>query len=281
MLRTQRRLKLLGPADLPEVTQLFARDPVVNVVCDYRARLTQLQPRWLGGEMWGYYENNDLLSVCHSAANLMPAMATPEAIDRFAERALWQGRRCWTVLGPSAAVEPLWDRLSREWPAPREVRRGQRHLEIDHEPLLAADPAVRRSRLDELDIVYPASVAMYTEEVGVSPEEHGGGATYRARVAQLISRQWSFVRIEEGRVVFKAEIAAATPHACQVQDVYVAPDRRGEGLGTAGMAAVVETALREIAPVVSLYVNDYNTAARKAYRSVGFREHDNFATVLF
>lgn len=32
---------------------------------------------------------------------------------------------------------------------------------------------------------------------------------------------------------------------------------------------------------MSLYVNDYNTAARKAYRAVGFREVGSFATVLF
>jgi predicted GNAT family acetyltransferase len=47
------------------------------------------------------------------------------------------------------------------------------------------------------------------------------------------------------------------------------------------MAAVVELALRDIAPVVSLYVNDYNAAARSAYRRVGFREVGEFATVLF
>ena len=129
--------------------------------------------------------------------------------------------------------------------------------------------------------MYPASVAMYTEEVGVSPEQHGGAATYRARVAQLISRGWSFVRVEDGRVVFKAEIAAATPHACQVQDVYVVPDRRGEGLATAGVAAVVAVALREIAPVVSLYVNDGNLAARRVYEQVGFHQTATFTTVLF
>ena len=281
MLRTQRRLRLLGPADLPEVTALLARDPVVNVVTDYRARITQMQPRWLGGEMWGYYENSELHSVCHSAANLMPAMATPAAVDHFAEKALRQGRRCWTLLGTSASVEPLWERLSQEWPTPRDVRRGQRHLETDRQPAVPADPAIRRSTLAELDLVYPASVAMYTEEVGVSPEKHGGASTYRARVAQLISRGWSFVRVEDGRVVFKAEIAAVTPHACQIQDVYVVPDRRNEGLATAGVSAVVSVALREIAPVVSLYVNDGNLAARRVYERIGFHQTATFTTVLF
>jgi len=33
--------------------------------------------------------------------------------------------------------------------------------------------------------------------------------------------------------------------------------------------------------VVSLYVNDFNVAARRAYERVGFREVDTFMSVLF
>jgi predicted GNAT family acetyltransferase len=47
------------------------------------------------------------------------------------------------------------------------------------------------------------------------------------------------------------------------------------------MAAVAEIALRDIAPVVSLYVNDFNIPARRAYARVGFREVGSFASVLF
>lgn len=104
---------------------------------------------------------------------------------------------------------------------------------------------------------------------------------YRARVAQLIGKGWSFARIEGGRVVFKAEVAAVSPYACQVQGVYVAPDRRGEGLATAGMAAVVDFALREVAPVVSLYVNEHNVAARRVYDAVGFEQTAVFSTIMF
>ena len=108
---------------------------------------------------------------------------------------------------------------------------------------------------------------MYTEEVGVSPEVGGGADLYRARVAQLVAKGWSFARIEDGRVVFKAEVAAASPFACQVQGVYVDPSRRGEGLAAAGMAAVVRLALRDIAPVVSLYVNEHNAARAQGLRA--------------
>ena len=122
---------------------------------------------------------------------------------------------------------------------------------------------------------------MFTEEVGVSPIGHDNGSYYRARVAELIRLGRAFALIEDGEVVFKAEVGAVTPHACQVQGVWVRPDRRGEGLSIGGMAAVVEIALRDIAPAVSLYVNDYNVAARATYRRVGFREVGRFATVMF
>ena len=40
-------------------------------------------------------------------------------------------------------------------------------------------------------------------------------------------------------------------------------------------------ALRRVAPSVSLYVNGYNTAARRVYARCGFRSAGTFATVLF
>jgi len=281
VLRTQHGLRLLGPSDLPETLELLARDPVVNVFADYRARLTRLDPRWLGGEMWGYADDGRLLSVCHAAANLVPVDVTPEAVEAFAGRAISQGRRCSTIVGPADAVAGMWSHLAPHWSPPRELRWNQPHLEITTEPTLPPDPLVRRTRPEELDVVYPSCVAMYTEEVGVSPEAGGGADMYRARVSQLIGKGWSFVRVEDGQVVFKAEVAAASPYACQVQGVYVDPARRGEGLAAPGMAAVVAYALRDIAPVVSLYVNEHNEPARRAYQAVGFRQSATFATIMF
>ena len=81
--------------------------------------------------------------------------------------------------------------------------------------------------------------------------------------------------------MFKAEIGAATAEVCQVQGVWVHPSLRGQGLGAAGTAAVVEPARASVAPVVSLYVNDYNVAARRTYERVGFRQVGTFASVLF
>jgi len=281
MLTTRQGIRPLGPADLDAFLALTSRDPVVNVFADYRARTTSLEPRWLGGEVWGRWVGGDLVAACHVGANLVPIEANEDDARAFAERALARGRTVSTLVGPAAPVRALWDTVAGAWGRPREQRWVQPHLVLAGAPVVEPDPLVRRSTRADFDALYPACVAMYTEEVGVSPEVGGGGELYRARVLQLISRGWSFVRVEEGRVVFKAEVACASPYAAQIQGVFVVPDRRGEGLATRGMAAVVDTVRREIAPAVSLYVNDWNTPAKAAYERVGFRQTATFATVMF
>ena len=73
----------------------------------------------------------------------------------------------------------------------------------------------------------------------------------------------------------------APPLACAIQGVGVCPGRRGTGSAGSGMAVVVVFDRHDIEPLVPLYVNDYNIAARAAYQRVGFREVDTFATILF
>jgi GNAT superfamily N-acetyltransferase len=276
------QVRVLGPADVSAFLDLTALDPVVNVFADYRARTTHLDPRWLGGEVWGRFAGRHLVAACHVAANLVPVQCTPDDAEVFATHAATSRRTASTIVGPVDAVDAFWARAAEEgWEQPREIRSRQPHLEIRSAPRVEPDPLVRPSRRSDLDDLYPACVAMYTEEVGVSPEDGGGADLYRARVAQLISRRWSFARYEEGRVIFKAEVACASPEAAQIQGVYVVPDRRGEGLATAGMAAVVEQVRAMIAPTVSLYVNEWNVPARVAYARVGFTETARFTTIMF
>ena len=274
-------MRLLGDRDRDEVLAICDRDPVVNVFVASRVRAVGLDPPRLGAQMWGHLSDGRLSSLCYAGANLVPVAASREAIVAFAGRARAQGRRCSSLVGPAPAIGQLWELLAPYWSRPREVRRSQPVMAISSQPLVPPDPLVRRVRPDQLDVLFPASVAMFTEEVGVSPVGPDSGAGYRARVAELISAGRAFARIENGRVIFKAEIGAVTPQACQIQGVWVRPEYRGRGLAAPGVAAVVAEALRSVAPVVSLYVNDFNTPARAAYRRVGFDEVDTFMSVLF
>ncbi|RPK90468.1 MULTISPECIES: GNAT family N-acetyltransferase [Streptomyces] len=279
---TQTTTRVLEPSDLGAALAILESEPVANAFVTSRVQIAGLDPWRLGGEMWGWYADGRLRSLCYSGANLVPICAGPEAVRAFADRARRAGRRCSSIVGPAEPTTQLWRLLEPSWGPAREVRGNQplmvtESLSADVTP----DPLVRRIRKDETEILMPACVAMFTEEVGISPLAGDGGLLYQARVAELIGTGRSFARIDDGKVVFKAEIGAATTQACQIQGVWVAPEHRGKGLSEAGMAAVLRYALADVAPVVSLYVNDYNTPARKAYRRVGFREVGAFMSVLF
>ena len=281
MLRAATPTRLLDGRDLDEVLALLDLDPVADVFVASRIEQAGLSESRLGAQVWGFGDRGRLEALCYSGANLVPVQAGPEAVRAFADRARRQGRRCSSIVGSSASVLPLWQLLNPHWGAAREVRADQPLMALSGPPAVAPDPAVRRVEPHELEVLLPACVAMFTEEIGVSPTAGDGGALYRARVKELIAQGRAYARIEDGRVLFKAEIGAATRRVCQVQGVWVAPPLRGRGLSVAGTAAVVELARAQVAPVVSLYVNDFNAAARRAYRRAGFAEVGHFTSVLF
>ena len=271
----------LEHADRAEALALCGRDPVAAVLAGTFVEALGSAPRSV--PLLGVVSGGRLVALCWSGANLVPVAAGPEAIQAIADAQRRRGRRCSSIVGPAQQVLPLWDLLRPWWSAPREVRSDQPSLAIARDPLVAGDPAVRRSRPEDFDVLFPACVAMFTEEVGYSPVI--GGNAYESRVRELIETGRSFVRIDRGprgpRVVFKAELGAVALGVAQVQGVWVDPEYRGRGIAQAGMAAVVRIALAELAPTVSLYVNAYNAPALAVYRRVGFEQVGTYATVLF
>jgi predicted GNAT family acetyltransferase len=276
--------RVLDADDEQAVRDLLAIDPVGTCMLAGRIETHGTAPASLGAPLWGLGNGRRLDAVCLAGANLIP-FARPGvergAAAAFAERARRAGRRCSTIVGPAEAVLPLWDLLAPTWGPAREVRARQPLLAMEGPPAIAVEPRVRPVRIDELETLLPAAVAMFTEEVGVSPTRVDGGAAYRARVADLVRAGQSLAWIEDGEVLFKADVGAVSRAACQLQGVWVAPRLRGQGIGQRATAAVVEYARAAIAPIVSLYVNDYNRAARAAYDRVGFRQVGTYASVLF
>jgi predicted GNAT family acetyltransferase len=122
---------------------------------------------------------------------------------------------------------------------------------------------------------------MFTEEVGISPLREGEGEGYRERVRELVNQGRAFAIFEGRDVVFKAEVGAIGGGVCQVQGVWVRPDKRGQGLAAPALAAVLNQARSQFAPVVSLYGNAYNERALRVYRRLKMNQVATFSTVLW
>lgn len=275
-------VRILRPSDEGAVWPLLTADPVKHCFAASRLVRGGLTPRDLGGQVWGHRcgSGKGIDSAILVGANMVPIETTAASRQAFAEFGIQQGRRCSSLFGPAVEVLDLWRMLTPGWGDARDVREDQPLMVANRQPSVPPDSRVRQVRDSEIEAIFPACVAMFTEEVGVSPLEGGAGPSYRRRISELISTGRAFARFERGEPVFKAEIGAMSQLACQIQGVWVHPDHRGIGVGSAGMAAVVQHARRQVS-AVSLYVNSFNRAAVAAYSNAGFSQQGTFATVLF
>jgi predicted GNAT family acetyltransferase len=274
-------VRQLGEAERCSVERLLDLDPYAAAQVAERVAAHGLSWWRADGRIYGYGADRRIESLCWVGGQLTPVLASGPAVTAFAELLAAEDRFCSSIVGRADEVLGLWDQLSAHWGPARDVRPNQPLLATGEPPRIAADPDVRPVRPGEVDLLFPAAVAMYTEEVGVSPLAEDGGRSYRRRVADLVRARRAYARVIDGQVVFKAELAVVTRRTAQIQGVWVAPAWRGRGIAGAAMAAVVCDALTRVAPTVSLYVNDFNVPARRVYERCGFRPVGTFATILF
>lgn len=267
----------LGSRDVAHVLRVLDGDPVASCMVAARIQEFGLNPGAFPGELWS--RGGPAESLCYTGANLVPLLGNSEDLRAFAERASRSPRMCSSIVGRRELALPLWDMLIGEWGPARELRPDQPLLAIAQPAVIDADPHVRAATLGELDRYLTAAIDMFIEEVGVDPRSTDGGTSYRRRVANLIATGRAWARFEDGEVVFKAEVGALSRSVGQIQGVWVHPARRGRGLGAAGTAAVANMIVAS-GRTASLYVNDYNRPARRAYERIGFTQVGTFSTVL-
>ncbi|BBX17390.1 N-acetyltransferase GCN5 [Mycolicibacterium duvalii] len=263
--------------DLAAVRRVLDEDPVASCMVASRVAEHGIEPAAIGGELWTRRRASE--SLCFAGANLIPLRGGPGDLNAFADKAMSTARRCSSLVGRSELVLPMWQRLEPVWGPARDVRAHQPLMVLDTAPASALDPAVRPVRMEELDAYLVAAIDMFIGEVGIDPRTGDGGRGYRRRVAGLIAAGRAWARFERGQVVFKAEVGSQSPAVGQIQGVWVHPDYRGRGLGTAGTATLA-AAIVAGGRIASLYVNSFNTVARATYARVGFTEVASFATVL-
>jgi len=141
--------RVLDEADEPAVSRLLALDPVGACGIAGRVESAGTDPGALGAPLWGIGTGDVLDAVCLAGANLIPFAAPGAeraAAAAFADRARRGGRRCSTIVGPAASVDPLWDLLGPHWGPCRDHRPRPPLLAIEGTPSIAPAPRVRPVR---------------------------------------------------------------------------------------------------------------------------------------
>ena len=274
------RSRVLDESDRGLVERLLGADPVANCFVASRVEAGVLDALGVG-ELWGWpaYAPRALL---HVGANLVPVNVDDEALDIFAAD-IGRWRSFVAIVGAVEHAFGLWDRLAAEWPHAyanaRVVRERQLLMSCATPAAVPADPRLRRATLVDFDSYFAGAVAMYREELEEDPLATNP-VGYRRYVRSLVDGRRGFAVVEDGRVIFKADLGAVSQQVAQVQGVWVAPELRGRGLSVPAMAGVTNAIVAD-GRIASLYVNDFNAPAIACYRRVGYEVVGELATILF
>jgi len=259
-----------------EVFNYLATAPEVNCFLSSRAQLLEKSKN----STLLVYRNSysEIEGVTYIGGNLIPAISSRAALLSLVDHLRSKQYKFSSIVGESRTVFDLWELISHLYSEPRAIRQSQPLLSLRGVPKISGNPLVHPATLADLAEVVEVGTAMFTAEVGEVPDY----VDYRSRSIELIGAGRILISrdLDNGKIIFKSDIGAIGAGAYQIHGVWVDPAQRGKGLGSAGVATLVEYGNR-FAPIASLYVNDFNHAARASYHKVGFEKVAELATIFF
>jgi ribosomal protein S18 acetylase RimI-like enzyme len=249
-----------------QILRFCARDPVERVFLEDVAR------RGLG-RFIGVATDGELHALCHVGVNVVPSGA---GCGLFARETVKAAPRM--LIGESRAVSELWDAAQAVLPEPREDRPGQPVFVI-REPPAPGGTGLRAATLDDLELLMPACAAAHEQELGMDPLRRDAEG-FRWRTRSQIEDERSWIWVEDGVILFKAEASAWTPEAIQLQQVWVDPEVRRQGHGARGLSDLCRLLLEHV-PTVCLFVRADNDPAIRLYEAIGMKHVLDYRSLLF
>jgi ribosomal protein S18 acetylase RimI-like enzyme len=251
---------------LDQILAFCAQEPVERVFLEdiARRRLGRFSALATGG---------GLTALCHVGANIVPSGTGCEV---FAALATAMETRM--VIGEERAVGELWQAARSRLPEPRDDRPGQPVYVLDESPP-PGETGLRPARHSDFDLLVPACAAAHREEIGIDPlERDPEGFRWRTRAQIDEGRSWLWV--EDGVILFKAEASAWTPRAVQLQQVWVDPAARNRGNAKRGLRDLCRLLLDRV-PTVCLFVRPENAPAIRVYEGIGMRRTISYRSLVF
>jgi ribosomal protein S18 acetylase RimI-like enzyme len=183
-------------------------------------------------------------------------------------------------LGQEEVIKRFWRHYSRGGQRARLVCR-EMLFEMRGAPAVSEQEGadeLRLATLDDLPFVMPVQACMAFEESGVNPMEVDPTG-FRLRCARRIEQGRVFVWIEDGRLLFKADILADTHGAVYLEGVYTSPEARSQSRGSRSMARMARTLLSRSSSII-LLVNEQNRKAQEFYARAGFSFGGYYDTIF-
>ena len=268
----------LTNANTAEVIEFLSKRPIHTVTMLGFIRDNGIQSKLNRGTFYscrnraGHLEGVALIGH----ATLMET-TTDRALDAFADVA----KRCdnaHMIMGETERIGCFWRQYQS---GGQEMRLACREFLFElNSPVLGVDEAAgfRAATLDDLDLVIPVQGQMAFEESGINPMESDPEG-FRARCSRRIQQGRTWVVVENGTLIFKADLISETEGVAYIEGVWVNPDRRGNNIGLRCMSQLAK-ALLATKNSICLLVNERNTSAHEFYRKAGYEFRGVYDTIF-
>lgn len=139
-------------------------------------------------------------------------------------------------------------------------------------------PGLRLATMDELELIVPVQAQMAHQESGINPLEQDPEG-FRRRCSRRIDLGRTWILIEAGSLIFKADVIAETQEVAYLEGVWVNEQGRGTGQGIHCMAQLSHILLQRTKSL-SLLVDANNKRAQGFYKKCGFRFLTTYDTIF-
>jgi uncharacterized protein len=173
------------------------------------------------------------------------------------------------MIGEHEEIGQFWNYYAVNGESPRLLRRELLFEQRWPVQVCERVEGLRLATRDDLKLVIPTHARMAFEESRVDPLEYDPMG-FRMRCERRIEMGRTWVLIEGGRLVFKADVVAETPEVTYLEGVYLNPEERGKGYGMRCVSQLSHSLLERTASIC-LLVNEQNRQAQSVYQKVGYR----------
>jgi hypothetical protein len=278
MMLNPQRIELLTDPTEAEVLDFLGERPLHTAVMSGFIRDNGLDSPFNRGAFYGCRDSaGKLEGVALIGHVILVEVRTVAALQAFARLA--QGYpRAHMTMGEQERVACFWSYYAEGGLQPRRLCREllfeQRWVEGSHEHV----DGLRQATLDDLSLVMPVHAEMAATESGINPLEVDPSG-FRLRLARRIEQGRVWVWIEDGRLIFKADVISDTPQVNYLEGVYVDPSERGKGYGFRCMSHLSRILLART-KVLCLLVNEENQEAIGLFYSAGYRVRSYYDTIF-
>ncbi|HEX8177936.1 MAG TPA: GNAT family N-acetyltransferase [Pyrinomonadaceae bacterium] len=181
------------------------------------------------------------------------------------------------IRGEQTRVAQFWHYYE---PHGRRPRRIEREVLLEQRPPVAVLKPVHELRLatsEDLNRIMQVNAALIEAECGINPLVRDP-IGYRVRLLRRIEQGRCWVWVREGRLIFKADVAADTPAAAYLEGVWVNPEERRRGYGLRCLSQLGRTLLAR-SETVSVVINETATAEQAFYRKAGYKVATPYDTI--